>query len=79
MAPHKSVAKTYEVNLNKLDKDRLKNIRQYVEKREKQMKKEIESVKKSNLPEWEKKKIIQAIKWGMFYLHQYGIKRLEII
>lgn len=66
MAPHKSVAKTYEVNLNKLDKDRLKNIRQYVEKREKQMKKEIESVKKSNLPEWEKKKIIQAIKWSMF-------------
>ncbi len=66
MAPHKSVAKTYEVNLNKLDKDRLKNIRQYVEKREKQMKKEIESIKKSNLPEWEKKKIIQAIKWSMF-------------
>lgn len=30
------------------------------------MKKEIESVKKSNLPEWEKKKIIQAIKWSMF-------------
>lgn len=66
MATRKSVAKTYEVDLNKLDKDRLKNIKQYVEKREKQMKKEIESVKKSNLPEWEKKKVIQAIKWSMF-------------